>query len=208
MPGLWILSVEVDAGGLLAVFLVWPAGCSREDLSGAARDRSQVTVPSGLQESHDDPNLGAGVAGLRETSALPNDAVIPLPPGWAAELAELREQQASVRKQPQVSLADLIAESPDGLVPPQPRSGDQNDDRFWGAHLPNSRGGSAPPSNRGHWRGPIAPRSSIADYTVMALVFAVPLIVILLTLWVRQVLSAFRSGPGHRVAPLRSRRAS
>ena len=140
---------------------------------------------------------------------------IPLPPGWAQELAHLRERQAAVKNSSPDPLAGFTDESPDDLGLPR---GDDDvlaaEDLFSGYGSPRERrtsdrrGGRVGLSTRPRPARPVRSQPPAGNYTVMAIVFLAPLVALAFVLWLWHVASAMRSAEVDRMGAGSVRRAS
>ncbi len=183
--------------------LVILAGCER-----SARPRSATYYPptsgqAGGQTRSVDGRQDELQPGSPASSTEPD---IPLPPGWAQELAHLRESQAAAKNSSPDRLAGFADDSPDDLD--LPRGHDDvlaAEDLFSGygsdrtRSTTDRRGGRVGLATRPRLARPVRSHAPSGNYTVMAFVFLAPLVALAFVLWLWHVAGAIRSVADDRI---------
>lgn len=200
----------VGSAVLLAVLAVLASGCEPSNPYRLAAERGRASGFAGA----DSASADVGDEALDADGSQPRtEPDIPLPPGWAEELAQLRRREAAARRKSADPLAELIKDSPDGIELPRRRRDGGDAEGLSGRHGSYDDPG---PGGGGMRRGlgrqpgglpPVPPPSrSTGNYMVMAVVFLIPPAVLIPALWIWHVVRTLRTAAGPQIGPLSPRR--
>ena len=207
----WQRRRVVGSAVLLAVLAVLASGCEPSDPHRLAAERGRASGFAGA----DSASADVGDEALDADGSQPRtEPDIPLPPGWAEELAHLRRREAAARRTSADPLAELIKDSPDGIELPSRRRDGGDAEGLSGGYGsyddPGPGGGGLRPGLRRQPGGrPLVPppsRPTGSNYAAMAVVFLIPVAVLIPTLWIWHVVRTLRTATGPQIGPVSPRR--
>jgi hypothetical protein len=188
--------------GLLAALVAAATGCEPPDpyrtAAHRARKKTEYARAHGVPLEIEAQSLPA------DTSDDPDEADIPLPPGWADEVAQLRRRQAAAGK----PRPEPIEYSPDGIDLDRLRPEDHRAEASFGGYgsdgnsLADPGGGPVSLGNRLGGSASATPRRPAGDFTAMAVVFLVPVAIVIPLAWIWHVVRTLRQSAEQGMMPV------